>query len=130
MRSEWYTTTSGGSGGGRRLLIAAVVLVLLGSGAGAKLSAALVAVLIALAVVLVLTIAAGVAWLVYRARQERPAVTYRAEVIPNRSQAATNSPPAVAPPAPREVHLHLHGVSPEQAAEIARALRTDASSPP
>jgi hypothetical protein len=71
MRGEWYTTTSGGSGG---RLIAAVVLVLLGSGAGARLSAALVAVLIALAVMLALAVVGGVAWLVYRARQERPHV--------------------------------------------------------
>ena len=124
MRGEWYTTTSGGSGG---RLIAAVVLVLLGSGAGARLSAALVAVLIALAVMLALAVVGGVAWLVYRARHERPAVTYRAEPLTRNPGANTLQAPAIEPPVPREVHLHLHGATPEQIAEIARALRADAS---
>ena len=125
MRGEWHTT-SGGSGGGRGLLIV-VVLVLLGSGAGARLASTLVAVLIALAVVVTLIVAAGAAWLVYRARHERSAVTYRAEPLTRNPGANTLQAPAIEPPVPREVHLHLHGATPEQIAEIARALRADAS---
>ena len=126
MRGKWYST-SGDGAGGRGLLIAAVVLVLLGSGAGARLASALVAVLIALAVVVTLIVAAGAAWLVYRARRERSAVTYRAEPLTRNPGANTLQAPAIEPPVPREVHLHLHGANPEQTAEIARALRADAS---
>ena len=126
MRGDWYTT-SGDGAGGRGLLIAAVVLVLLGSGAAARLSSALVAVLIALAVEVTLIVAAGAAWLVYRARHERPAVTYRAEPLTRNPGADTLQAPTIEPPVPREVHLHLHGATPEQIAEIARALRADAS---
>ena len=129
MRGTWQTTTGGGGGGG---LVVAVVLVLLlfGSGAAAAITTALIAVLIALAVVAVLAITGAAAVLIYRARRGRPAVTYRAEAVPGpRIRHAMPDPgrPAIAAPAPRELHFHLHGVTEDQIAAAMRVIRLDAT---
>jgi hypothetical protein len=133
VKGTWTTTDSGV--GGRGVLIALAVVVLFGSGAAAELATAVLAALIAVAVVLVLIIAGGITWLICRARRERPAVTYRAEVsnppvknAPLGGEILTgrldSTPPALEPPAPRELHQHWHqhfyNVDAEQVAEILR----------
>jgi hypothetical protein len=119
MKGTWQTTDSGS--GGPLILVGVLVLLLTGSGAATGLARALAELLIALAVMLVLTIAAGIGFLVYRARRDRPTVTYRAQQVPGIRQQLTDSrPPAIAPPVPRE--LHLHELTPEQIAALLRVI--------
>jgi hypothetical protein len=121
VRGVWYTT---GGSGARGVLIIVGTLLLLGSGAAAELATAVLAVLIALAVIVVLAVAAGVVFLVYRARREvRP--QYRAEVVSGpgiRQQLADPVPAAIDPSAAHELHqhYHFHGVDEDRVAEILR----------
>jgi hypothetical protein len=123
MKGTWQTTGTVGGGGG--LVVAAVlVLLVIGSGTAARLSSALVAVLITLAAVVALIVVGGVGWLVYRARQEWPGVIYRAPQVPEIRQQLTDlRPPAIAAPVPRELHLHLHELTPGQIATLLRVIR-------
>ena len=112
MRGVWYTTDSGARGGGLVVLVIAAA-VLFGSAAAAIATAVLVAV-IALAVVVVLAVAGLGAWLAYRLRHDRPAGLAAPLVrqLPAQEQATLEAG------APRELHLHFHGIGAEQAAEI------------
>lgn len=115
MRGTWQTTDSGG--GGKAVLLIAGVLLLAGSGAAEAVSAAFVALVIALAVVVVTCVAGLGAYLVYRARHETaPLVREIAPPLVRQVPAAER--PAIE--APRELHLHFHGLGPAEAAEILR----------
>ena len=128
MRGTWQGSgtwqTTGGGGRGGLVLVLIVAAAVLGSGAASAIASALVTILIIVAVVIVLAIAAGVAWLVYRARQvvnvrppdinARPAYQLAAEVRPHLEASGR---PAIGPA--REVHLHLN-VTPDQLAAIVR----------
>jgi hypothetical protein len=120
MKGTWQTGDHRATGG--VVLAAVTAAVMLGSGAAAAIATAVVAVLIALVVVVVLAAAGLGAYLVHRARQERPAIlTWQAgQVAGVRPQLADPVPSAIAPAAPREFHLHLHGVESADVAEIIR----------
>jgi hypothetical protein len=128
MRGTWQVIDPGSKGGGGgAIVVITLALLFAGSGAAAGLARALAELLIALAVVLVLTIAAGITFLVYRARQDRPAITCHTQQVPGiRQQLADLRPPAIAPPASRELHLHLHELTEDQITAITRMIRNDA----
>jgi hypothetical protein len=121
MRGTWQTTDSGGGG-----LVLAVIAAaaLIGSGAASAIASALVMILIVLGVVIVLAAAAGITWLVLRARRaakSAPAVPVSAppayQLAPGiRLSQTAARPPAIEPP--RELHVHLHGLTPDQLAAI------------
>jgi len=129
FQGTWQTTDGPGLG---PVIVIAAVLLLCGSGVAAAIATAVMTLLIVAGAVVVLTAAGLAALLVYRVRQGPPAVTYRAEVIPETRQHLAGSPtrigtaradfalPAIEAPAHRELHLHLHGIDPEQVAEILR----------
>jgi hypothetical protein len=124
--------TTGGGGGGGLAVAVVLVLLLLGSGAGARAAhaaaAALIAALIALAVVLALIVVAGVAWLVYRTRQDRPGAPLSTRLvsrIPPDPRPRLEEPYKPAVERPREVHLHFHGADPQDVAAIMRRIRGD-----
>jgi hypothetical protein len=121
VRGTWQTTDSGGG----MVLAVIVVLVLLGSGAASAAASAIASLLVTLAIVLGsvigLAVLGGIAWLVYGARQDRPGRPIAARVIsqlpPERlPQLEGSHKPAIGQA--REVHIHLHGVTPEQLAAI------------
>jgi hypothetical protein len=107
------------SGGGVVLL---AVAALLAGRHGAPVGAALVAVLIALAAAVTLIAVAGAGWLAYRARRAdvvQP-VAPRLVAPPARQELPGVEPHAIA--SPRELHLHLHELTPEQIAALLRAI--------
>lgn len=112
--------TSGGGGGGVALAVIAAV-VLIGSGAASAITSLLVTVLIVISSIIGLAIVGGVAWLVYRARSDRPRrpiaarPVYRLPPEP-RPRLEGSHKPAIEPG--REIHLHLHGLTPDQIAAI------------
>lgn len=113
----------GGHGGGGLLTAVGVVV------AAALLIKAILAVLgallITLTVLVGLALLAGAAYAIAAVRSGR----LSAPVLPARSQAPLSSPGCRSLPAgERHLHLHLHGLSDEQATEIvrrARAIDTD-----
>jgi hypothetical protein len=116
--------TSGGGG-----IVLVVVVALLAGGHGGGLDAALAATLIALAVVVALALGGLVAFLLYRARQDKrlqgetatPLSVSAVRTPPRGGQfltAGADTRPALELAAPREVRLH-----PEQLAELAEILR-------
>ena len=119
MRGTWQTTGSSGSSGLVLAVIAAAVLI--GSGAVSAIASALVTILIIVGVVIVLAVAGVVALLVYRTRSERPGRPIEAPAVyqlpPDpRPRLEDSHKPAIEPP--REIHLHLHGLTPDQLAAI------------
>ena len=121
MRGTWQTTGgSGGSGGLVLAVIAAVVLI--GSGALTAIVHALEVVVIVLGCTIALAAVGGIALLVYRTRQDRPGAVYSTRAVSQlppepRPQLSPPYKPAVEPA--REIHLHLHGLTPDQLAAIA-----------
>jgi len=120
----WQTTSGGGGRGGLVLAVIAAV-VLIGSGAASAIASALVTILIIVAAVVVLAVAAGVALLVYRARQvpdyapvvrdsAPPVYQLAAEARPHLE---ASQPLAIEPP--REIQLRLT-LTPDQLAAILR----------
>jgi hypothetical protein len=120
MRGEWYTTDSGG--GIRAPLLAGGALLLAASGgaAAAAIATAVIVVLIVIGTLVVLAVAGGVALLAYRVRHGSPAGQgiVRAPIV---HELPGPERPALEAPAARELHLHFHGTSPEQVAEILRS---------
>ncbi|WP_300611079.1 hypothetical protein [Trebonia sp.] len=132
MKGTWQTGDHGAiGGGGLAVLIIACALLLAGSGAAAAIAAVVTGLLIAAAVVVGVALVSLVAYMIYRARRDRRAVTYRAEPVRDREIRPPGPAPAVripaAPgqPAPLELHQHVHlhlapGTDPELVAEIIR----------
>ena len=124
MKGTWQTT--GGSGGGGGLVLVIVAVVLIGSGAASAAASAVASLLVTIAIILGaligLAILGGVAWLVYRARSDRPARPIAARLMypvppAARPELEGSDKPAIGPA--REVHLHL-SVTPDQLAAIMR----------
>ena len=121
MRGTWETTDSGGSGLGTVVLIiiAAAVLGPAVAAAVAELLHLLVIVIAALAAVAGAGLVAAGAWRLRSGRQDTARVLYQVTPAPPRASPLPSEPrPAIE--APREVHLHLYGVSAE---EVAAAIR-------
>ena len=127
MRGTWQTTGSGGSGGGGLVLAVVIVAAIaLGSGAVSAAASAVASLLVTLAIVLggvvTLAVLGGVAFLVWRSRQDRPGRPIAARLMypvppAARPELEDSGKPAIGPG--REVHLHLN-VSPDQLAAIVR----------
>lgn len=70
MRGTWQTTDGGSSGG---VIVAVIVaLIVVGSGAASAMARALVTILIIIGSIIGLAVLGGIAWLIWRARQDRP----------------------------------------------------------
>jgi hypothetical protein len=124
VRGTWQTTDSGGG----LVLVVIVALVLIGSGAASAAASALASLVVTIAIVLgsvtVLAVLGAVAWLVYRARQDRPGTPIAARLVSQlpsepRPQLEVPHNRAIEPPR-NELHLHFHGMSPDEAAEAIR----------
>jgi hypothetical protein len=116
--------THGSSGGSGLGTVVAVILAaaLLGpavAAAVAELLHLLVIVLVVLAAVAGAGLVALGAFHVIPSRQEAPRLAYRATLAPPRPFPVPSEPrPAIE--APRQVHLHFHGVEAEDVAELIR----------
>ncbi|HEX6454723.1 MAG TPA: hypothetical protein VF060_35325 [Trebonia sp.] len=113
MEGRWCTT-SGGSSSGHLAILAAIAAVLLGSGAAAAVTSAIIITVIIAGGLLALGLVVLVA---YRIRSESKAP----RPVPVR-QLPRAERPAIEQDKPRELHTHyhLHGLEPEQLAEILR----------
>jgi hypothetical protein len=115
MKGTWQTTDTGGGCLG---LLIIVGVILIASGAAAETAAAVVAGLIVIASLAVLIAGAVVAWLVYRAwRSGRGVIP-----APVKYELPAPERPAIASPAARELHLHLHELTLEQIAALLRVI--------
>jgi hypothetical protein len=125
MRGTWQTESSSSGIGPVVVLIAAAVLIVAIAGPVAAAVAEIVRlVLISAAVLVGLAAVAGVTALALRARRRR-AYGGRPVSMPAPApwQAIQSRTERRALPAPREVHIHLHGIPDAEAAEaIRRAL--------
>ena len=117
----WKTT--GGGSGGLVLIVIIAAAALLGSGAASAAASAIETIAIIIGCTIGLAVLGGIAWLVYRARSDRPGrpaaapATY--QLPPARPPALEESSnPAIEPP--REIHLHFHTADPAEAAAIIR----------
>ena len=114
----WQTT--GGGGGGLVLAIIAAAI-LIGSGALSAIVHALVIVLIITGCTIALAAVAWIAWLIREARQDRPQrpiatpLVYQVPPVSGPRLEGSHNP-AIEPP--REIHLHLHGLTPDQLTAI------------
>jgi hypothetical protein len=122
VRGTWQTT---GSGSGGLVLVVIAAVVLIGSGTASAAASALTSLLVTIAIiigsVIALAILGGIAWLVYRARSDRPGRAIAAPVVSQLPPAGRpalegSHNPAIEPA--REIHLHLHGLTPDQVAAI------------
>lgn len=114
MRGAWYTTSGGGGGLGLAVIIAAVL-------AASAITRALEVVLIILGSIIALAVTGGITWLVYPARQDRPRRPIAARAVSREESAARpqqDEPRNRAIGRARELHLHVHGLTPEQIAAI------------
>jgi hypothetical protein len=110
----------GPQGGGLVLAVIAAV-VLAGSGAASAIASAVVTLVIIAAAVLTVAVLAAVGLLVWRTRQDGPRRHIAARAIVqlppgSRLQLSSAHRPAIGPG--RELHIHLHGLTPEQLAAI------------
>jgi hypothetical protein len=133
VKGTWQTT-DGGSGLG--VAVAAIAMaVVIGSVAAPVIAVADAlarAVLITAAVIVGLAGLGLLALLGHRLRYRRPGGTTRASFLgtvqPRPTQALPAAPPtsaALPPPARREVHLHFHGVTADDVAEILGRVNHD-----
>lgn len=125
MKGTWEGSGTWKAGGGRGGLVLAVVIaaaITIGSGAAPAAVSALVTILIIFACLAGAAVLAVIAWLVHRARQDRPgrqvqaARTARLPPGPRPPLEGSAADPAIGPA--REVHIHLHGLTPGQLAAI------------
>ena len=123
MRGTWQGSGTWQTSGGPDLsgLIGVVVLVVIAV-AVAEFIAAYIWWIVGIgAAVIILALAGGITYLVHRARQERPGrpittrPVYRLPPEP-RPQLESSHKPAIEPG--REIHLHFHGLTPDQIAAI------------
>jgi hypothetical protein len=110
-----------GRGGGSLVLAVTAAALLIGSGAASAIVDALVMILIITGCTIGLAAVAGIAWLIYRARQDRPGRPIAARPVyqlapETRPHLEAPGRPAIGPA--REIHLHLHGLPPDQLAAI------------
>jgi hypothetical protein len=126
MRGTWQTTEGGGSGLGAAAVIAAAVIAVPVIAALARLAEVFV---ITLGAVVVLALAAGTTAVALRLRHGRAIRTTRVsfpKAVPRQGPETLSAPRPPAVEAPREVHLHFHGIGAEDVAEIlARVNRED-----
>ena len=130
MAGQRHLADPGGGGGLVLAVIAAAVL--LGSGAASAIASALVTILIIAAVVLVLAVAGGIAWLIYRARQDRPGRPIAARPVyqlPPEARPRLEDSQSGHRAAAREVHLHFHGLPDDGTAGIIRQALTESDTP-
>jgi hypothetical protein len=124
MRGTWQgsgTWKTTGGGGGGLVLVVIVAALAIGSGAVSAAVSALVTVLIAAACITAAAVLTGIGVLIYRARQDRPG-------RPIAAPGVYQLPPEPRPELPpsrraaigpgRELHIHLHGLTPDQIAAI------------
>jgi hypothetical protein len=142
MKGTWQTTDSGGGGGGLGIVVLIIIAAaLLGPAIGAAASAVaaavaelvhivliIVAVLLGLAAAAVAALVGVRAWRWHTAhslpRAEPAPPPWRGTVTgPEPQQLADETPLAIE--APRQVHLHFHGVQAEDVAELARRQQQD-----
>jgi uncharacterized membrane protein YraQ (UPF0718 family) len=112
---------SGGSGFGMVVLVI-VAAALLGPAVAAAVAELLHLLVIAVAIVGGLALAGAVALVAFRVsrgRQETARVLYRVTPAPLKPSPLPSAPPT-AIEAPRQVHLHFHGVDPADVAELIR----------
>lgn len=117
----WQTTSGGGGGGGLAVVVVIVVAAVLGGGAASAIASALEVILIVIGSLIGLAVLGGIAWLVHRTRQDRPRRPIAAPVVYRLPPAEAPRLEAAQPLAlepPREIHLHLHGLTPDQITAI------------
>jgi hypothetical protein len=122
-----HTHGSGGSGGVGTVLLVLLAVALVGPAVAAAVTELVHALLIAAVVILSLAAVGEVALVAYRLRQARPEtprVVHRITPAPWRPGQARSEPRQAIGPA-REVHLHLHGMPPEQVAALLNRHRQD-----
>jgi hypothetical protein len=124
MKGTWQTTEGGGSGLAVPLAIGAAVLAAAVAGpVAAAVGELLRAVVITIAVLGVLAALGGAALVAYRLRQGRAARVTSVSFprpLPRRPAQPLPAPRREAIGPPPEVHLHFHGVTAEDVAEIIR----------
>jgi hypothetical protein len=130
MKGTWQTTDSGGGGAGAAaLVIGAAILAAAIAGPVVAAAVELVRLLfIAAAVILGLALAGGAAFVAYRVRQGRTSPVADVSLprqVPWRSAEPLSASQRPAIEAPREVHIHFHGVTAEDAAAIVRRATQD-----
>jgi hypothetical protein len=129
MKGTWQTTDGGGSGLAAALIVGAAVLAVAVAGPVAAAVAELVrVVVIIVAAAVVLALAAGAAFVAYRVRQRQVIGSGRVSQprqVPWRTGRLVSAPRQQAIDAPREVHLHFHGVDADDVAEVLRQLPGD-----
>jgi len=119
MKGTWQSTS--GSGGGL-VLVVVIAALAIGSGAVSAAVSALVTIVIVIACVVGLAFLAGIGYLIWRARSDRPGRPVAARPVyqlppESRPRLEESSKPAIEPP--RETHLHFH----VSAAELAAIMR-------
>ena len=112
---------SHGPEGGGGLVLAVIAAVVLIGGAGSAIGSAVVTLVIIAAAVLTVAVLAAVGLLAWRTRQDGPRRHTAARAIVqlrpgSRPQLSPAHRPAIGPG--RELHIHLHGLTPEQVAAI------------
>ena len=97
---------------------------LIGSGVSSAITGTLAAVLVVIACTIGLAVLGGIAWLVYRVRQDHPGRPIAARPVyqlspGRRPRLEAPQRPALEPPR-NELHLHFHGMNPTEVAEAIR----------
>ena len=113
--------THGPQGGGELVLAVIAAAVLIGSGALSALASALTTILIITGCTIGIAVLGGIAFLVYRARQDRPGPPIAARPVyrlPPEPRPSLEAPSRPALEPGREIHLHLHGLTPDQIAAV------------
>ena len=131
-RGTWQGSGTWQTSGGGLVLAVIVAAVLLGSGAASAIASALVTILIITGCTIALAVLGGIAWLVYRARQDRPGRPIAARPVYRlppeaRSRLEGSHNPAIGPA--REIHLHFHGLPDDGTAGIIRQALTESDTP-
>ena len=123
MRGTWQGSGTWQTSGGPDLsgLIGVVVLVVIAVAVAEFIATYMWWIVGMIATFVVLAAAGGITWLVHRARQERPGRPICARPVYQlppepRPQLESSRKPAIEPG--REIHLHFHGLTPDQIAAI------------
>jgi hypothetical protein len=131
MRGTWQTTDSGGGPGVGLVLAVIAAAVLIGSGAASAIASALVTILIITGCIMTLAVLGSIAWIVHRARQDRPGrpiavrPVYRLPSQPRPGLEASSRPALEPGRGGQHLHLHLDGADPQVIAAIMRHIGKD-----